>query len=423
MSFRSSDLFHLQTVYKEISDLRKSVTLRESEKKERADLVEQGTLIENPQKFGAKRPSEGKLLDVYMRPALEGKRVTGDLEVHQNGVRYRSVLGGSRGATDQKCDILFNNVQHLFFQPCDKELIVLIHFHLKHPIMIGKKKTKDVQFYREAMEAIVDETGAIKRRKGYHRYGDEDEIVEEQEERRKRAALNLEFKTFCEALTSAEPSLHVDIPIRELGFPGVPFRQNVFLMPTRDCLVHLSDPPFLVISLADVEVISLERVLFHLKNFDALFVFKDHKIPPQHVDAIPMSYLESIKDWADSSDVYYMTSNINFNWTNVMKTINEDPLGFYDMGGWTVIQANPDQLSDSEEDQSSVYDEESEDEDDDLSDEDEDFSDEDDESFSEEEESDIGTEDDDEEAMSWDELEEHTKKMERKGREPLPRRR
>jgi nucleosome binding factor SPN SPT16 subunit len=38
--------------------------------------------------------------------------------------------------------LLFSNIKHLFFQPCDDELIVVIHIHLKAPIMIGKKKAK-----------------------------------------------------------------------------------------------------------------------------------------------------------------------------------------------------------------------------------------------------------------------------------------
>lgn len=39
-------------------------------------------------------------------------------------------------------DILFSNVKHLFFQPCDYELLVLIHIHFKNPVLIGKKKMK-----------------------------------------------------------------------------------------------------------------------------------------------------------------------------------------------------------------------------------------------------------------------------------------
>lgn len=54
--------------------------------------------------------------------------------------------------------------------------------------------------------------------------------------------------------------MDVDIPFRDLGFNGVPFRQLVLLQPTTDCLVQLTENPPLVITLADVEIAHLERV-------------------------------------------------------------------------------------------------------------------------------------------------------------------
>lgn len=102
-----------------------------------------------------------------------------------------------------RTDLLFSNIKHLFFQPCDHELLVIIHVHLKSPIMIGKKKAKDVQFYREASDVQFDETGNRKRK---YRYGDEDEIELEQTERKRRQALNKEFKHFADKI--AEASSH-----------------------------------------------------------------------------------------------------------------------------------------------------------------------------------------------------------------------
>ena len=102
--------------------------------------------------------------NVFLRPAMDGKRVPGKVEIHQNGLRYMSPIN------TQRVDILFSNVKHLFFQPCKHELVVIIHVHLKDPILIGKKKTKDVQFYREATDIAFDETGNRKRK---FRYGDE----------------------------------------------------------------------------------------------------------------------------------------------------------------------------------------------------------------------------------------------------------
>lgn len=180
--------------------------------------------------------------------------------------------------SETTADVLFSNIKHLFFQPCDQELIVILHIHLKAPILVGKKKTHDIQFYREASEAAFDETGNRKRRR---QYGDEDEIEAEQDERRKRAELNRHFKAFADKIADASDGrLEVDIPYRELGFQGVPSRSNVLMQPTTDCLVHLVEPPFLVVTLAEVEVAHLERVQYGLKNFDLVFVLKDFKKTP-----------------------------------------------------------------------------------------------------------------------------------------------
>ena len=96
--------------------------------------------------------------------------------------------------------MLFSNVKHLFFQPCDNELVVIVHCHLKSPIIVGKKKTKDIQFYKEATDMQFDETGNRKRK---YRYGDEDEIEMEHQERKRRTALNKEFKAFADQISEA----------------------------------------------------------------------------------------------------------------------------------------------------------------------------------------------------------------------------
>jgi nucleosome binding factor SPN SPT16 subunit len=111
---------------------------------------------------------------------------------------------------------------------------------------------------------------------------------------------------------SGPESLEVDIPFRELEFEGVPFRTNVKLQPTTDCLVHLFDPPFLVVTLSEIEIASLERVQFGLKQFDLIFIFNDFSRTPQHINSIPTKQLDSVKEWLEcvvcpspSSDLAY----------------------------------------------------------------------------------------------------------------------
>lgn len=166
--------------------------------------------------------------------------------------------------------------------------------------MIGKKKTRDVQFYREVSDAAFDETGNRRRR---NNYGDEDELQAEEDERRRRKALNREFKEFAAKIEEQAKSqgldLNAQIPVRNAGFKGVAFRELVRFMPTEHCLVQLSEMPNLVIDLAEVEKVHLERVQFGLKNFDMVFIFKDYTRPVSHINSIPTQELEHVKEWLE----------------------------------------------------------------------------------------------------------------------------
>ncbi|KAF2009300.1 FACT complex subunit spt16 [Aaosphaeria arxii CBS 175.79] len=342
LTFRSHDIDRIESITRDITELKKDVVRREQEKKQMEDVVEQDKLIP----IKSRKPH---VLDlIFMRPALDGKRIPGGVEIHQNGLRYIHGAGGT------KVDILFSNVKHLFFQPSQHELIVIIHVHLKNPIMIGKKKAKDVQFVREATEMQFDETGNRKRR---HKFGDEEEFEQEQEERRRRAALDKEFKNFAEKIADAarNDNVAVDIPFRELGFNGVPSRSSVLICPTTDCLVQLTEPPFTCITLSEVEIVHLERVQFGLRNFDMVVVFKDFNRAPFHINTIPVESLESVKDWLDSVDIPFSEGPLNLNWTTIMKTVTADPHQFFADGGWSFLSTDSDDEDGEEEEEESAF--------------------------------------------------------------------
>jgi nucleosome binding factor SPN SPT16 subunit len=71
------------------------------------------------------------------------------------------------------------------------------------------------------------------------------------------------------------------------------------MQPTTDCLVHLSEPPFTVITLADIEIAHLERVQFGLKNFDLVIVYRDFSLPVVHINSIPTDQLDNVKEWLE----------------------------------------------------------------------------------------------------------------------------
>ncbi|GAA5890025.1 hypothetical protein JCM5296_004746 [Sporobolomyces johnsonii] len=394
ITYRSTDSFRFAELHKEINDLKKAAVKRENERKELADVVEQDRLVE----IKGKRPI--KLTEVQLRPSFDGKRQTGDVEIHSNGIRYQSSV-----KSDQKLDILFSNIKHLLFQPCDNELIVVLHIHLKSPIMIGKKKAKDVQFFREVSDASFDETGNKKRKRNYH---DEDELEAEQDERKRRADLNKYFKAFSDKIAEASNGrVEVDIPFRELGFQGVPFRSNVLLQPTTDTLVFLTEPPFLVLTLSEIEIAHLERVQYGLKNFDMVFVFQDLSRTPVHINTIPSNQLDNVKEWLDSVDIPFSEGPVNLNWQAIMKTVNDDPYEFFKEGGWSFLGEHEDENhSSAESEEGSEFEASSDAFEEEESDESE---------FSEDaSESDSGTADDFSEGEDWSDAERRLSEKEKK---------
>jgi nucleosome binding factor SPN SPT16 subunit len=90
ITYRSSDGHRFDTISKQITDLKKEINKREQQKKEMADVVDQGSLVE----LKGRRPL--KLPEVFVRPALDGKRLPGEVEIHQNGLRYQSPMGSQK---------------------------------------------------------------------------------------------------------------------------------------------------------------------------------------------------------------------------------------------------------------------------------------------------------------------------------------
>jgi nucleosome binding factor SPN SPT16 subunit len=246
-----------------------------------------------------------------------------------------------------------------------------------------------------------------------YRYGDEDEFEAEQEERRRRAELDRLFKSFAEKIAEAgrNEGIEVDMPLRDLGFHGVPNRSNVYIQPTTECLIQITEPPFMVITLDDIEVAHLERVQFGLKNFDLVFVFKDFARQPAHINTIPVESLEDVKEFLDSSDLAYSEGPLNLNWSVIMKTVTADPHQFFVDGGWGFLQNDSDDedaSAESEEESAFEMDDSELDEISESSEEGSDYD-----SNASAEASDEAEMSEEEEGEDWDELERKAKKRDR----------
>ena len=320
---------NLNTAFRMIKEVQKKFRTREAEEKEKEGIVKQDSLVLSQSK------GNPKLKDLYIKPNLYSKRINGMLEAHVNGFRFTSIRG-------DKVDILYNNIKHAFYQPCDKEMIILIHFTLKNAIMFGKKKHIDVQFYTEVGEITTD----LGKHQNMH---DRDDLAAEQAERELRQKLKSAFRLFCDKVEQVKPDFDFEMPIRELGFQGVPYRNTVFLQPTSSCIVHLTEWPPFVIALDEIELVHFERVNFQLKSFDIVFIFKDYTRKVSTINAVPTSSLDSIKSWLTQSEIRYTEGPISLNWTKIMKTIVDDPKHFFETGGWSFLDAQSDEEAVNEE--------------------------------------------------------------------------
>jgi nucleosome binding factor SPN SPT16 subunit len=184
----------------------------------------------------------------------------------------------------------------------------------------------------------------------------------------------------------------------------------VKLRPTPFCIIAISEQPFFIIDLDDIETVHFERVSYGLKNFDMAIIFKDFQTV-KRISSIPVEHIEPIKDFLNGIGIIYSEGQQTMNWTTTLNEIRTDFQAFLDDGGWKQMQDDDDGSGEDgedpeDEDESFEEDEDPEDEDDES-----DYSDSDEEDYSS---SEMEEEDLSEEGLSWDELDKQAEEEDRK---------
>ncbi|PWV07973.1 hypothetical protein C3747_96g118 [Trypanosoma cruzi] len=345
-------------------------------------------------------PNSLRLPQVKIRPTAttgrQNKDCIGNLELHQNGLRF-SFIGGV------PIDILFDNVKHIIFQPAVNSIRVIYHITLKKGVEIARKSVDEVQFVADVMESSEAVTGG---RKSY-----DEEIAAEEREQARISETNKQFMRFAQAVEKMS-NIKTQIPVSNFSFEGVHAKGLTTFKANREVLWAISDRPPFTQRVADIEVVSLERVIPGGSTFDMSLIFKDYNKPAVTLTTIPRSSLEVIKDWCLASRLYYMETTVNPNWKVVLKTILDDAEWdpWRPGAGWAVLNNDFDGDEEEEEEEDSDTDDSTYNEDDDEE------SDETGSSFLEDEESEPDNSDDEDEesVLSWDEMERRAEAQDRK---------
>ena len=303
------------------------ISFQESNSKNKLELI----------KFGEKP----MLKNIYIRSdGYSNRRNKGVLEAHVNGFKY--IIGRTL-----EFEILFSNIENGFYYPLSSELIVLLHFSLKNPIVINNKKVTMVQFYSN-LGNVIDSVDGLQERKFF---SEQDELLEERNERKQRELIATSFDNFLkDILEPTSKHFMIEIPDQKLEFKGAPLNSLIKIMPTKTSLVSLSECPPFILKLADVELVSMERVIQGIRNFDMVFVPRNYKQPVVTISSIETVYLDSIKQWLNDMDIVWYTSKNNLNWSNILKQIRSEISEFVKIGSFHSFLNDEDSEQDDEED-------------------------------------------------------------------------
>ena len=228
------------------------------------------------------------LNELKMRPTMAGKKTVGNLTAFANGFKFVS-------KRSNVFELMLSNIKHAIFQPCDDNMVIIIHFNLYNPVIINKKLANDVQFYVEVGNVIEDLNDTKGRRRAEFDEYEEEQLEEQERERYNK--LFLDFISYTEK--NWDSKLKFEKPFMELGFYGSHSSNNVFIVPTANGLVSLIENPFMVVSLNEIEIVSIERVDNIIKNFDIAIIFKDYSKSVLTISNIPKTNLGIIKEWLE----------------------------------------------------------------------------------------------------------------------------
>jgi nucleosome binding factor SPN SPT16 subunit len=200
----------------------------------------------------------------------------------------------------------------------------------------------------------------------------------------------------------------------------------VTITPTLNCLVNLTETPFFVVVLEEVDHVHFERVTYMSKAFDIVLVNKDFGKQPWRIDMIPHSDKDSIQEWLTDMEITYTEGPMNLNWKQIMSTIKEDDRFYHDTeedevtekeAGWEFLRMyGNDNETDVDEDADDSEFSDAKDEEDEHSDDESEVED----MESEDDESDFDEEADEEleeQGLDWDEMEEEAAKDDKRKRQ------
>jgi hypothetical protein len=158
------------------------------------------------------------------------------------------------------------------------------------------------------------------------------------------------FKDFCQKVQAVaqtnDYNLDFDAPYKDLSFFGTPHREMVTVQFSAQCILNVSEMPFFVVPLDDIEHVHFERVTPASKNFDMVVILKDKEKDPLTVGSIPREFFIQIERTLLDVEVTFTYGPSSFRWKEVFAQtgrgeehfyLDRDPDGDKKPAGWEFL--------------------------------------------------------------------------------------
>ncbi|KAI3914072.1 hypothetical protein MKW92_040136 [Papaver armeniacum] len=272
-----------------------------------------------------KNPAE--LIGVTIFPNQGGETIVGTLEAHAHGFVYAT--------SNSHMHFMYRDVEEAFFRVEDEKIKMppLLHFHLKHPIKVGKEKTKDIEFRLVSIPVglMISDDNSYKtenenQTRDWGRDKDLKDFVDKVQAKwtfrsNKWTSHTIRYFFFDE-LHKKDEFHGVLLPSKESAF---------FVLPTY-WLVVVADTGTIVVNLYDIEIVHLAKL--RTDEIDMTVVFKDFKRDLLEINSIPLHLLDGIKERLDFKEVKYYVNAEKPDWKSIVKGIVDSPETFLKQGGW-----------------------------------------------------------------------------------------
>ena len=112
--------------------------------------------------------------------------------------------------------------------------------------------------------------------------------------------------------------------------------------------MNVTDMPFFVMRLDEIEVACFERMYSNIRNFDLTFIYKDFE-KYIRILSIPIEQVEKIKDWLDRNNIIFYDLQMNVKWAKFLQNIRVNFKDFITDGGWSAWDSDEDEKIQAEE--------------------------------------------------------------------------